>query len=702
LADFSQIAGTQTVAVTDPLQPAKVQVTGLTPNTTYFYRAIDSSGASAAGRFNTSAPVGTRTGLRFGASGDWRGELSPYPAIANADDRNLEFFIELGDTVYADFPSPALNKPQAETLQEFRIKNNEVYAERFGINTWGDLRSATSILATIDDHEVINDFEGGELASADPRFNDTTPGRLINDTELYDNGLQAFQEYNPLRDDFYGAIGDSRMDGERKLYRYNTYGSDAATFVLDARSFRDEGLPAVANPGDPTQVVNFLGQSFNPSRTMLGRQQVSDLKRDLLQAEQAGISWKFVVVPEPIQNLGVVAASDRFEGYAAERTEILKFIDENDISNVVFIAADIHSTLVNNLTYQNGLGQPQIATSAFEITTGAVAFDAPFGPTVAELAAGLGLLPAAQKAFYDSLPVANDADSTPNDKDDFIKQLTNAQLTPLGYDPLGLNDNLAIANNKIDAKLLQGDYLSTHTYGWTEFDIDPVTQKLTVTTYGIPFYTEAELLADPGAIANRTPTIVSQFEVKPTLLGTKENDTIIAFQDSNDVVKAQDGNDDIFGLSGDDRLQGDEGNDNLSGGNGNDNLTGGSGRDLLVGGQGDDTLLGDNGRDELLGRAGNDTLRGGIGRDVIQGGRGADIFVLAIGEGRDTIADFDLEEGDRLGLADGLTFDQLTITQGQGSRTGDTLIRATGSNELLAIVLDVEASVLGRSVFTAV
>ncbi len=263
----------------------------------------------------------------------------------------------------------------------------------------------------------------------------------------------------------------------------------------------------MTDPSNPQQVAAFLAQSFNPIRTLLGQAQLNDLKQDLLQAEQNGITWKFINVPEPIENLGVLGASDRYEGYAAERTDLLKFINDNNIKNVVFVSADIHGTLVNNLTYQLAPGSPQIPTSAFEITTGSVAFDAPFGPTVIELADQAGLLTPEQKALYNSLPTAG--------KDAFIKQIVDAGLAPLGYDPLGLNNNLPQANGLINAKLLQGDYLSTHTYGWTKFDIDPQTQKLTVTTYGIPYYTEAEVKANPGAIASRTPTVVSQFEVTP-------------------------------------------------------------------------------------------------------------------------------------------------------------------------------------------
>lgn len=507
----------QNVLATESAVPVKLDLNGLTPGTTYYYRATDASGAAATGRFKTNAAAGSYSGLRFGVSGDWRGELAPYPAVSNAPERNLDFFVALGDTIYADFPSPALPKAQAQTLSEFRTKHSEVYGERGGANTLAALRASTTTFATIDDHEVTNDFQGGAPVSTDPRFGQpAAPGQLINDALLYEDGMRAFQEYNPLRTERYGETGDERTAGELKLYRSRTFGNDASLHLLDARSFRDSGLPEVTDLNDPAQVGGYLAASFDPDRTMLGRQQVTDLKEDLKQAQESGVTWKFVALPEPIQNLGVLGASDRYEGYAAERTEILKFIDVEGIENVVFIAADIHGTLVNNLTYQNGPFQPQIATSAFEITTGAVAFDAPFGPTVARLAFAAGLISPAQYAFYLSLPSAPDPDQVPNDQDDFIKGLINTSLAAFGYDPLGLNQNLPMGN-LINSQLLRGDYEVTGAYGWTEFEIDPLTQSLLVTTYGVSNYTAEEALTSPEALMRRSPQILSQFVVAPTL-----------------------------------------------------------------------------------------------------------------------------------------------------------------------------------------
>ncbi|MBR1133276.1 alkaline phosphatase D family protein [Bradyrhizobium iriomotense] len=135
------------------------------------------------------------------------------------------------------------------------------------------------------------------------------------------------------------------MTGAPDLYRYNTYGSDAAIILTDERSFRDAGLPGPTNPLDPTQISQFLTASFDPSRTILGDVQFARVEHDLLDARDNGVTWKFVMVPEPIQNFGpVLGPGDRFEAYAAERDALLKFIADNHIENVVFVSADQHWT----------------------------------------------------------------------------------------------------------------------------------------------------------------------------------------------------------------------------------------------------------------------------------------------------------------------------------------------------------------------
>ena len=123
------------------------------------------------------------------------------------------------------------------------------------------------------------------------------------------------------------------------------------------------------------------------------------------------------------------------------------------------------------------------------------------------------MLSPAQLALYNSLPPAG--------KDEFLKQfLDKAFLAPLGYDPIGLDDNLPGTAGKIHAQLLQGSYFVSNDQGWTKFEVDKDTQSLLVTTYGIPAYTTADLAANPSAVLASTPTIVSQFRLVPTVDAT--------------------------------------------------------------------------------------------------------------------------------------------------------------------------------------
>ena len=505
--------------VTDPDVPVKVFVDGLDDGTEYVFKVTDAAGDVADGKFRTAEEDGYN-GLTFGVTGDWRGELAPYPAISNAPEADLDFFVLHGDTIYADFPSPALDLDQAVTVEEFRTKYAEVYGTRGGENFFADLFATTAIYATIDDHEVTNDFAGGSTigATGETEFRDLFPGddpdAFVNDSTLYENGLQAFHDFHAIGEEFYGETGDPVTAGERKLYRYQEFGQDAANFILDQRSFRDEQLDGPVNFLDPNEVGAVYASTFEPGRTLLGEQQLTDLKADLLQADANGVTWKFIYTPEPIQALFPGINTDSWDGYNSERTELLKFVDENEIDNVVFVAADVHATYVNNLTYQEEAFGEHIATNAFEITTGSVAFDPPTGLFLGDVFAGGD--PAVQ-AFFDGLPIAPDTDSIPDDKDDFLKAAINENLlAPFGYDPLGLNNGTE-AESLIDAELIQGDYVASTTYGWTQFDIDAETQALTVTTYGIEPYTAAEAAADPSSFAGREPFIVSQFVVQAKL-----------------------------------------------------------------------------------------------------------------------------------------------------------------------------------------
>jgi VCBS repeat-containing protein len=165
------------------------------------------------------------------------------------------------------------------------------------------------------------------------------------------------------------------------------------------------------------------------------------------------------------------------------------------------------------------------------------------------------------------------------------------------------------------------------------------------------------------------------FDANSTQQGLFRRNTTTFLNDLDNTVTGFDNSDDV-----------------INGQGGNDIIRGKSGNDLLRGGAGNDTLFGG---------AGNDILRGGTGNDTLGGGTGNDLFVLASGEGTDTIKDFNLTL-DKIGLANGLSFGQLTITQGTGSNANSALITDSTNNELLAILNGVQANTLTNGMFATV
>jgi Ca2+-binding RTX toxin-like protein len=189
------------------------------------------------------------------------------------------------------------------------------------------------------------------------------------------------------------------------------------------------------------------------------------------------------------------------------------------------------------------------------------------------------------------------------------------------------------------------------------------------------------------------------------LVGDADSDDLLLAQAGDDTVAGELGADVIFGGDGDDVLRGDlnsrspggkvGGDDIIYGGAGNDRLGGKAGNDQLFGEAGDDLLWGDDGDDLLRGGLGNDRLVG----DDFSGGTGSDTFVLAVGEGTDTIVDFSPERSRRadvIGLAGGLTFGEVSVAQDGNNASIEV------GDETLAILLGVEASTLTEAAFVVV
>jgi alkaline phosphatase D len=344
----------------------KIDVAGLQPNTQYWYQFQKDEDVSPVGTFKTAPSATTPANVKLGYTGD--SDVTKINGVPQVNDfkvlqalqaENPDFWIYLGDTIYAD----SSHRPggPATTLADYRA----AYHEGRTYPNLTNLLSSTSTYPTWDDHEVVNDYAA---ATVDPA--------------RYAAGRQAFLENMPIRET--GLPHDASCAGD-PIYRKYSWGKDVDIFMLDERSCRSAEavtacfgdlaptLPTAArttfpfslflSPSPPPGCLTALN---NPSRTMLGPVQKAQLKQDLLNSTA---QYKLVVSQDPIQQFFVLPY-DRWEGYPAERSEILNFIRNNGIDNTLFLTTDTHATLQNHV-FMNRFTDP--GTIAEEMVTGPIA-----------------------------------------------------------------------------------------------------------------------------------------------------------------------------------------------------------------------------------------------------------------------------------------------------------------------------------------
>jgi alkaline phosphatase D len=316
----------------------KAKVSGLQPDTRYYYRFVAAEATSETGTFVTAPDAATSKAVRFVIGGDSDGRrnadgtpvYNEFDVLDAARSENPAFFLYFGDTIYGD------RDPAATDVSGFRAK----YRQNREYDALAEILGATSTVNAWDDHEVQNDFAG------------TTVDRV-----LFEAGRQAFLEYLPLEEGSGGV-----------MYRSLRWGSELELIVLDERSFRSgpalpqcsaggtpDLLPGAAAPAAPESVRGIRAfvelppdppagclEALNaPARTMLG----ADQKRFLLERLRSSTAkWKVIVNQVPMMQY-YAAPYDRWEGYAAERAEILQFIRDNSIRNVVFLTTDVHANI---------------------------------------------------------------------------------------------------------------------------------------------------------------------------------------------------------------------------------------------------------------------------------------------------------------------------------------------------------------------
>ncbi|HKE59755.1 MAG TPA: SdiA-regulated domain-containing protein [Pyrinomonadaceae bacterium] len=294
-------------------------------------------------------------------------------------------------------------------------------------------------------------------------------------------GFQALQnvflEYEPIADrGLVNAPNDPRTNGTRQLYSAVHWGRNSLFVNTDSRSYRDIRLKTDNAAADDTGP-----RADNSNRTYLGVTQLAWLKQTLLNAQNDGTTWKFVSVSDPIDQLGPIGGAlsgtltsvnadggkSFIGGYRAERNDLLKFIADNHITNVVFLSTDDHQNRINELYYSPS-GQTNLQSSYVKV---------PF--TFAIVCGPLGATGPDAITDHSFTNVKAIADS-----------LANAQVAA-GIDPIGLQNYPGLHNLTRDGDPTAGtnpqpvDFYSPDTFNFTVLDVSPNGKTLTVKSIGM-------------------------------------------------------------------------------------------------------------------------------------------------------------------------------------------------------------------------
>ncbi len=306
----------------------KVDVTGLNPGTTYYYRFNALGVYSMIGRTRTT-PVGNVNKLRFAVvscSHYQQGYFNAYGRIADRND--LDAVIHLGDYIYEYGVSLDFASTIRDYFPENEIVSLEDYRTRHSLYRLDpDLRRAHQqhpFITVWDDHEVTNDAWKEGAQNHDPSEGDYMVRKA--------NAIQAYFEWLPVRDP---------QSGENaKVYRSFQYGDLCDLIMIDTR-----------HEGREQQLTSFTDPEYNnPNRTILGQTQFEWFTNQLANSTA---KWRVIgnqVVFTTINTLGLLDNADMWDGYPAERQKIVNLLDSLSIDNFVVITGDIHLGIAADIT----------------------------------------------------------------------------------------------------------------------------------------------------------------------------------------------------------------------------------------------------------------------------------------------------------------------------------------------------------------
>lgn len=332
---FTEVVAAGDVGAAESSGTVTVDVGGLSPATTHWYRFTAPDGAtSRVGRTRTLPGEGADR-LRIAVVCCARysqSEFTVYGAVASTD---VDLVVHLGDYVYedtkADLPG---REPDPDhdcvTIDDYRKRHEQARSDPHAL----DLHGSHPMVVIWDDHDLADNAWRGGAKTHDPDEQGPWADRM-------DAALRAQQEFLPKR------LADPA--DLTSAWRRLDAGDLCALLCTEGRAHRDlqagnEGSAAADDPG----------------RTMLGTIQARWLEECVVDASArwvvllSGTVMSELVLPAPdlLDNVlpekyavvdGCATNTDQWDGYLAERARVATALARRDGGSLV-LSGDIHSS----------------------------------------------------------------------------------------------------------------------------------------------------------------------------------------------------------------------------------------------------------------------------------------------------------------------------------------------------------------------
>lgn len=323
----------------------------LQPFTTYFYRFLHRGVVSRTGQFKTlPSENAALSQLRLGyvvCQDFGNGYYTAYQHLASED---VDFVVHLGDYIYETIGAGFQQNP-ARVVPPFPSGSTTIPLD---VNDYRHLyrtyRSDVNLQAVHerfamiqlwDDHEFANDshqdFHPDENTA--PNTADTPQPALRQAAN------QAWAEYS-LAD----VVFDSTKDWESsvQVYRKIAFGGLADLVITDERLYRD-GPPCGNQEYGQRYFTLGCPELLDPSRSMLGATQKDWFLGQVTGSRATWKLWANEVMLMPLRLTAIYVNLDQWDGYPAERRQILSAIRQADVKNFVALTGDLHTFLAGYL-----------------------------------------------------------------------------------------------------------------------------------------------------------------------------------------------------------------------------------------------------------------------------------------------------------------------------------------------------------------